>query len=150
MLNKRGVSGVIAVVLLILLTITAVIVLSAVLIPFAKNNLNESTRCGDVREGLTIVSSKTCYDDTVDSEKTDIRIRRGNIDIDGIFLAGSDDAGNPIEDPTDYDGTDIPSKGGGEKTYNIPGKVFKKIAVGPIISDKRCPILDEIEINKCR
>lgn len=132
----------ITVVLLILLTIVAVTAIAAVLIPFARDNLNESTRCGDVREGLTIVPDKTCYDDTLGSENTDITIRRGNIDIDGIFISL----------PTtsiEYLDPNIPSKGGGEKTYNELG-VFKQIAVGPIIADKRCPLLDEIEIKKCR
>ena len=152
MYSKRGVSGVIAVVLLILLTIVSVTIIAGVLIPFARENLKESTRCSDVIEGLTIVSSKTCYDiiSNPDNNVTNITIRRGNIDIDGIFLAGNDVDGAPItSSESEYFDPDLPDKGGGEFTYELNGH-FTDLGVGPIVNGKRCPLLDEIEVKKCR
>ena len=68
MRGKKGVSGVIAVVLLILLTIAATAIIGGVLIPFVRDNLNESSRCNDVLDGITIIPDrdKSCYYDSDD------------------------------------------------------------------------------------
>ena len=145
MRNKKGVSEVIASVLLIMLAVVAVLILAAFFTPFVKDNLSESTRCKDVISGVTILpeKEKTCYNSV--SSRTNISIRRGNVDIDGIYFA----ADNILENEKEYIGTaKIPEKGGGHMNYTLTG-AFSKIGVGAIIDDKRCPLNEEIEIKKC-
>lgn len=50
MRSKRGLSPVIATVLLILLTIAAVVIVAGIVIPFVRNNLSESTACLNYRD----------------------------------------------------------------------------------------------------
>jgi len=48
--GKRGVSSVIATILLILLTMAAVAILAAFVVPLVRESLNESTRCVDYKD----------------------------------------------------------------------------------------------------
>ena len=45
--NKKGVSTVVATILIILLSVVAVVVVAGFVVPFVKNNLEESTECVD-------------------------------------------------------------------------------------------------------
>jgi hypothetical protein len=152
-MNKKGVSAVIATVLLLLLTIASVAVLIAFVIPFVKDNLAESGNCSDVFGGLEIVRNGegSCYDP--DEVFTRVRVRRGNIDIDGLYLIFendgsesfeiSDDEGLPTgitTPPSPYGGLYIPKKGGGEKEYtlNDGNNYYREVLVGAVVGGKRC------------
>tara|TARA_Y100000310_G_C20591526_1_gene768308 strand:- start:22 stop:519 length:498 start_codon:yes stop_codon:yes gene_type:complete len=152
-MNKKGVSTVIATVLLLLLTIASIAILIAFVIPFVKDNLAESGNCSDVFGGLEVVDNGegSCYDP--DEVFTKVRVRRGNIDIDGVYLvfenAGSEsfeisEDGNPNPDITittsPYGGAYIPKKGGGEIEYTLGDGVnyYREVLVGAIVNGKRC------------
>jgi flagellin-like protein len=60
--NKKGISAVIATVLLIMLTVAAVALIAGVIIPFVKNQLDTSKKCFDITDQISIEPGKpTCY-----------------------------------------------------------------------------------------
>ena len=142
--GKRGVSDIIATVLLLLLTVTSVAIISAFIIPFVRDNLNEGSNCLNINEGLNIIEGESCYDPI--NPLTKVAIRRGNIDIDGIFIL-LDNNGNG--DSITFERSDLPEEGGGEKIYTIDGQARNQVKIGAIVKGKRCGILDEEEIRSC-
>ena len=83
-LKKRGVSPVIATVMIILITFVAVGVLWGFILPMVRQGLEEGASCFELRDYLTVVSGDyTCYDDT---PQTKVMIERGldNYTIQGI------------------------------------------------------------------
>ena len=168
MISKKGVSDVIATVLILLLTVASVGILVAVVIPFVQNNLEESTTCLDVRGGITIVGEDSCYmpdDDTNLEIRTEVKVKVGNVDIDGIYLVledgnaastsyeiinGSSSCPSGIICPLQNQKVVIPSKGGGEKLYEtLSGTFYREASVGGIIDGKRCPNPDERKLELC-
>ncbi|MEM4259510.1 MAG: archaellin/type IV pilin N-terminal domain-containing protein [Candidatus Pacearchaeota archaeon] len=64
--NKRGVSQVVATVLIILTTISAVAILYAFVVPFVKNSLTRSTECMPYQEFYTFDElGYNCYNSTL-------------------------------------------------------------------------------------
>lgn len=53
MLNKKGLSPVVATVLLIMITILSVTVLTTIIVPFIKDSLNKSTKCTNIDSVFT-------------------------------------------------------------------------------------------------
>jgi len=163
MISKKGVSDVIATVLILLLTVASVGILVAVVIPFVQNNLEESTTCLDVRGGITIVGEDSCYmpdDDTNLEIRTEVKVKVGNVDIDGIYLVLED--GNAastsyeiseeitISGLNDGEPLSLPQEGGGEKLYEtLSGTFYREVSVGGIIDGKRCPNPDERKLELC-
>jgi len=77
-MKKRGVSAVIATVLLILLTVAAVALIAGIIIPFVKNELDKSKKCFSINEQISVVQGNfTCY--TLSSTK--IMIKRTSKDF---------------------------------------------------------------------
>lgn len=65
MKNKRGVSEIIVVILLVLITIAAVAGIYKFLIPMIKENMERGKSCYDLKESAKIIDlGKTCYNST--------------------------------------------------------------------------------------
>jgi len=88
MRGKRGLSPVIAALLVIMLTVTAVVIIATFLIPFVEDNLNDSTEClpysgyftfEEVFEFSDEDFRYNCYDL---SDLHGVSVRAGNIDED--------------------------------------------------------------------
>ena len=77
-MNKRGISPIVASVMLILITIAAGLIITQFVIPFVKNNLNRSTECLPFRGYLKFDESLegNCYTEG----KIFIVIKRGNFE----------------------------------------------------------------------
>ncbi len=64
MKNKRGISPVIATVLIILITVAAIAALYSIVVPFVREGLERSSECLDYREIYSFEESGyNCYDD---------------------------------------------------------------------------------------
>lgn len=97
--KKRGVSQVIATVLILLLTISAVAVLAAYVIPYVKNNLYDSTSCVKYRDyfkfeeydsSQQIKIGYTCYDQIKRLTGISVRAKHDNSSVEevqGFYLA---------------------------------------------------------------
>jgi len=144
-MKKRGLSDVITTTFLILLTIVLISVMGYFLIPFITESLGDSTLCNKSTNELTIISEESCYDYL--GNYTNITLRLGNVDIDGVYIFYKNSSGSFLsEEYTEIN--DLPEKGGGQKTYYEEG-IFENVGTGTILDGKRCPISQEIEIERC-
>ncbi len=129
--NKKGVSTIVTVVLLILVSITAVALIAAFVVPFIKGSLSESQECFAVLGKLEVVTGDyTCQNKATDLG-TFVQIKRGfakDIEVKSlaVVMAGegkskkfdlvpgtkSDSFGEYVND-TEY---------GFNKTIGIPGE----------------------------
>lgn len=94
-MHKRGISAVIATVLLIMLTVTAVALIAGVIIPFVRNQLDTSKRCFDVTDQISIVQGTfTCYN----SSSTKIMIKRTSKDFElkGFLISLSNKSSSQV------------------------------------------------------
>jgi hypothetical protein len=83
--DKKGVSTIVTVVLLILVSITAVALIAAFVIPFIKGSLNESQECFVTLGKIEAVPGQyTCYSE--ENGEVSVRIKRGFAD--GVEVSG--------------------------------------------------------------
>lgn len=92
--NKKGVSAVIATVLLILITIAAVTIIWAAIIPMIKGLIESGTTCLDVMKEVEL-GERTCQ---VDSDSIRVQIVRGSKEFDwaDVQVRIEDSEGNTI------------------------------------------------------
>lgn len=84
--SKKGLSTVIVTVLLIMLTVSAVSIIYAFVIPMIRGDLDKTKTCYDLREQIMIADERyTCYNST----HTSIMIQRGekNVEIEGFIVS---------------------------------------------------------------
>ncbi len=127
-MRKKGVSPVIATILLILIAVSAVAIVFQVIIPMVKENLEEGKSCFELRDYIEVESSNqySCYN----NDETRLMISRGVKDysIEGIavslFLEGESNRydikeGADSIEMLDYSNVIIPSPGEA-RTYVFP------------------------------
>ena len=161
--SKKGVSPVIATVLLLVLTLVIVSILSVFVIPFVKNSLTGSKDCVDVLGGIRFDegSAYNCKTAT----RTGFSVRIDNPNIVGFKLSlYAQGVANPyrIENGSSYPvlrmlSTPAPAFGtplevpveGGLRTYVANG-VYDRIEVNPILKNgKLCDAREQIELQTC-
>ncbi|MCH7568907.1 MAG: type IV pilin N-terminal domain-containing protein [Nanoarchaeota archaeon] len=159
-IKKRGVSPVVATVLLLLITIIAVSLVAIFVVPFVKKTLTGSEECFGILGSLSFDDSP--YNCFVENNRTGFSIRIDSENIIGfkvaLFEMGTSNA-YEIFNETNLsnirmlDGNfsellELPRKGG-VRTYVADG-VFKRIEINPLLgSGKICGEADNIRINKC-
>jgi flagellin-like protein len=169
-MEKRGISPVIAVVLLLTLTVTAVVIITSFVVPFAKNELKEGKECFDALESVEIVGTKfVCHQSnglTVgELFRTGFTIKINKDNVKGIKVSFTDGNGNSevydiFETPLPMGISILGGLGsppqylpdiGGQKTYFIEkNKPYKKVEISPILKDGRtCTTSEEVNINIC-
>lgn len=140
-MKKRGISAIIATVLVILITVTAAVVLAAIIIPMLKGKMNEAKTCNDLKDVLSL-GDYTCYNETA----TYVMIKRtanNETPIDKLsfsLIAGGDgkdyeitEGSAPSSEIRMYDSSTpmkLP-KAGGAKTYvfDLPNADYLDVAV---------------------
>jgi len=97
-MQKRGISSIIATVLIILITIAAIIIVWQVVIPLIKNNLLENT--GFVQLSIDTSQGYTVWDSS--QNKMSVQIKRGidDVTLDGIRVIFLLDSGSVYSDVT--------------------------------------------------
>ncbi len=158
----RGVSPVIATVLLLVITVSLISVLAAFTIPFIKNSLEPGEDCFKALNKLNLGGTPyTCYSNGT-TLRTGISVQVGDIDIQGfkliLYSGGTADPINILPDTSSAQvrmlGSDfntplqIPAKGG-LKTYVVSG-TYTKVEVAPILASGTCEKSDTFEIVQCR
>jgi len=61
--NKKGISAIVATVLIILITVAAVTIIWAAIIPMISNELDGATECFDASAALSVISDFSCYEE---------------------------------------------------------------------------------------
>ena len=168
MVKKKGVSPVIATVLLLVLTIVAISILAVFIIPFVKNSLGSSKGCFDVLGDIKFdaESRYNCNYQNDSGARTGFSVRIDSEDIVGfsltLFQQGSANSFRIENGTTDAQVTEVirmldgnftnplivPVKGGG-RTYVAKG-VFERAEVNPLLSNgKVCDAQETIALEPC-
>ena len=162
--RKKGISPVITTVLLILLSISAVVIIAGVIIPFIKDSLSGSKECFEVIGQLEIDTESiyTCYDDS--NNLVNLTIKRGvkEIDLEGFMIAIS---GGGTSETFEIEGGEVGNvemlngssdivipKRGEERTYSITTTLstLDYAEIAPIMkSGTTCEPTDKAEIEMC-
>ena len=152
MKNKNGISAVVATVLIILITVAAVTIIWAAIIPMVKTNLDEATFCSSALTSLNIVSGGyTCFDKPGKVVKVQVEHGAKEIGLIGIQVLISDDAG-------DSSSRDV--------IVNLPGinerkvllvdyneRAANSVSIAPIIrvgeQEKTCDAISSVQLSAC-
>jgi flagellin-like protein len=102
--NKRGISAIVATVLIILITVAAVTIIWAAIIPLVSNQLEKGSACLDATSQLSIIDQGyTCYGgdgNANDNVSVQVKLGAGDIALAGIQVISSDSSGNSISNDT--------------------------------------------------
>ena len=163
MKNKRGISQIVAVVLIIIITISTFSIIASFTLSFVKNNLEKAKTCEFNKEYLKIndLLDFNCYDESEGVYK--ISIESASEDLEGfniIFIKGTQretinvKSGNPPDTEfTMLDGSTIEIPEEGETlTYKYSStEDYDSIKVYPTISNNvNCDFPAEKNLVKCQ
>ena len=150
MMKKRGVSEVIATVLIILIAVVAVVLISSILIPMIKNQLQTSQQCFGTVGQLSILKDVTCYNSSGTMLHVGVQVnKQGDYVISNVSITyGSKSGGSN----TPYI-SDAPVVGG-FKVFDISPVSTRPdvIQISPILyipadkTTKTCDIADTLSI----
>ena len=162
MFNKRGISAVIATVLLILLTITAVAILAGFIVPFVRDSLEGSTACFDYTDYFQFeerfeVGGETlrynCYDGTKHGAFVKASAAQALIaaEVDGfelVFLKAAGGESARVSIP----GTEVTLLNGDPATVPSPGEafiyVYDTVNIGGDIYDGEIEVYPRLKSGK--
>ncbi len=162
MKDKRGLSGVVAVMILVMLTVSLVSIIWVVVNKVVKQNVKQSSSCFGIFDKITIDNSYTCYDSQnnelqfaidmgdIDVDKVVISITSGgnsrNFELANSLLTISDLRGYPNEEQVK-----LPEKNSG-RTYLVSGFSTSpdSIKIAPVVNGHLCDVSDSLnEIDDC-
>ena len=165
MINKRGVSPIIATVLLLLITVIAASLISVFIIPFVKQNLQEGQQCFDILGDLAFYESQyNCYITNITvGYRTGFSVRIDNDAIKGfkvaLYQAGTSNS-YEILNGTQVSGIEMLNNGvsvpilqtpkkGGVRTYVASGR-YERVDIFPILeTGELCGQSDSINLAPC-
>ena len=164
-MEKKGLSGIVSAMIMILLVIAMTLVVwGAIQVFFDKETLDNSKGCLDlsIGEQITLEQEVTCHNFLQEEMKFGINI--GNVDVDEVIILFSTPEGtnsytlgpSPNDNPTLLSfsrepGVVIPSKNSG-RTFIVTGIKERPISIeiAPKINDRLCEISDKItKIRDC-
>lgn len=156
-MNKKAISTIVATVLIILITVAAVAIIWAAIIPMIKNQLSGSTTCLDAVSQVTVLNEGyTCRN--VAENKISLQVKRGPKsfdlkDIEVIVSIGGQTTNKRIS--ADADVKTVPNTNQA-KTYIISGANFgtaDKVEIAPIVgiggSEERCGKASSLVLRDC-
>jgi len=157
--KKKGVSGVITVVLLISLVLATVAIVWATMQNLVGERLEKATSCSGIFEKISLNKGYTCYNDS--SKEMLVSIKVEDVEINKIMISisgGGDSKTIEIPDSSNYtkpyrgdypQEIYLPGKNAG-KTYvlNLTGLDFSEkptsVIIYPVVKGKKCPASDTI------
>ncbi len=165
-LNKKAVSAVVATVLIIMITVAAVGIIWAAIIPMVQNSLNKGTICNDALSDITLIAEKgyTCINRS--SSNISLQIKKGPnakvelVAVDALIFVGGDSFAYRIN------GTDSSNNFTGiigrlptnnlEKTVNIWAAGIAnatKVKIAPVVTvgntEETCEGSSEVFLSPC-
>jgi len=161
--NKRGLSTVVSIMILVLLVITLISIIWVMVNNLVEEELEEAGTCFGIFEELTINNKFTCYNSS--SNEVHFSLNIGEIDIDKVLVSVSNNVdGSQVFEISNVlsDITNLRSYSSG-KEVKLPGKnsgrtyivsnFFSEpdsIRVAPVIGTTTCEVSDSLyEINDC-
>ena len=164
--NKKGISAIVATVLIILITVAAVTIIWAAIIPMISNQLESGTICLDAVSAVQLKDEGyTCFD-TVESftgsgvYNVSLHVGRTAkdfdlVDIQVLVSVGGDTKSINLVEDTDYEVGDMPGPNGAE-VFVINDATFNestKVQIAPIVgvgnTQEACDISATKTLTKC-
>ena len=166
-MRRRGISPVVASVLLLIITVTAAALIMSFVLPFIKGELNDGGSCLEVLEGIEFGESEfNCFDSTID--KTGFSVKINKDEVDGFRISLVDSSGSSIVHSVDSDnkGTvisglrmvgsapggyiDLPDIGG-QRSYVATSGAYERAEIAPVLKGGDvCNVADSIDFESCR
>jgi len=159
MINNKGVSSVIAIVLIVLITIAAVTILWQVIIPMVRQSSDVGFACEKARMDLELVSAKYKYLPAI-SASLEFQVKRGNknADIDDLRIYVYDETGKKVLEYTlgDFSPNELPSSNN-VRTFTQTSSDIKNandespltdFSIAPVVNGEVCDKLEPINIEK--
>ncbi len=163
-LNKKAVSAVVATVLIIMITVAAVGIIWAAIIPMVQNSLSKGTICNDALSDITLIAEKgyTCINKS--SGNISLQIKKGPnskvelVAVDALIFVGGDSFAYRIEKTNN--GTNnvsgvLPTSNL-EKTVYIWNSTLKnatKVKIAPVVTvgntEETCEGSSEVFLSPC-
>ena len=146
--NKKAISAVVATVLIILITVAAVTIIWAAIIPMINDQLNKGTVCLDAMSALTIKGEYTCYD----GADLHLQVSYGSKDVnlEGIQVLIEDGAGNV--DSSNTITADLPDPNE-NKVFPITIGAATSVAIAPVVTvgsgSETCDASAYVEVSSC-
>jgi len=152
--NKKGISAVVATVLIILITVAAVTIIWAAIIPMINDQLARGTICLDAMTQINIESKGyTCYDSVNNVAKVQIKHGAKDIGLVGLQILISEE-GSTTSNET-RGNMPVPNE---EMVLNIPysnksADGPESVKVAPIVevggSEETCDALGDVKLTAC-
>ena len=163
-MNKKGISAVVATVLIILITVAAVTIIWAAIIPMIKDQTTGGTTCLDAVSQVSIGTDGgyTCYKLTDDKVQIQVKLGATDVKIEDVQIivstGGDTESFDSTKTPVEVAGT-MPAANGQsilevELSYDITATAFpSKVEIAPIVSvgqtDKTCEIAASAVLSAC-
>ena len=154
MKNKKGISAIVATVLIILITVAAVTIIWAAIIPMIQDQIGGSTECFDASAAVLVSTDFSCVNGSANISNVQVHRGTGNFELVGVeVVLGA--GGNTWS--MKYNDTEIPGVNG-DKVYkvNYTGNLTEdptQAGVAAIVkagnTDKVCDKSGMVEIPKC-
>ncbi len=162
-MNKRGLSNVVATVIMIAIVIAATVLVWVVINNTVNKEVEGTTSCFGIFDKVSLEPEYTCYDSSGKYLLFGIGI--GDLEVDGIIVSVSSVGGSTsltIDKKSSSDNSNLKFYNGTLNewapgintgfTYNLTGinSLPDSIRIAPIIGGKQCAETDEItEIESC-
>ena len=85
--NKKGISAIVATVLIILITVAAVTIIWAAIIPMISDELGGATECFDASAALSVISDYSCYNATPNQVMIQVARATGDFELVGLDIS---------------------------------------------------------------
>jgi len=163
-MNRRGISTVIATVLILALTIMLVVVVYSVSRTLVDDKLNEAGSCAEIFNKVSIERYYTCYDSG--SEELKIGVSVGDVELSKILIHIGLESNSISKEITinSQEIVGLSEVGGATSNVSLPtkgqAKVYilsgvtsapKFIRLVPVVKEKQCEVADQIfDVQDCR
>lgn len=163
MKNRRGISGIIATLLLIVLTVVLIAVVWTVVNNLVKDKIGQSSACFGNFDKITLNDLYSCYDSS--SNKMQFSLNIGDIDVESVLVSISSESQSksfsitdeslPVAGLTYYNGSSLVMLPGKNSAltylYSWSGSdIPDSIEIIPVIDGQQCSVSDSITtIDDC-
>jgi len=169
--GKRGVSELISIVLMILITVAAGGLIYAFVFPIVESNIAQSQTCGSIQIGIITENGLTCYDSSSNSVQVEIGRGKDKVNLTGFHIQISgggksksifvNATANPVAreyGQSAYSQAMTVPKQDGANTYVINSQGIgitnpESVSVAPIVrasgKDRLCSVSASSALNSC-
>jgi flagellin-like protein len=156
MKNRKGISAIVATVLIILITVAAVTIIWAAIIPMIQDQIGGSTECFAAEAAISVQSDYTCYNATdLNDTWAEVQVHRGVGEYELLSLdIFTSKAGNSVAH--NFSNTTALPDVNGDKVYRInitKQGIIDEVAVSATVrtgnAQKSCSKSGMVSINAC-